>query len=66
MVARSFQKCDVLTLEASHPNKAQSHLRRKVTESSTSGILIGLIFACFRRTVTTQFEFTTHAWATNP
>jgi len=26
----------------------------------------GLVFACYARTITTQFEFITRAWTTNP
>lgn len=33
---------------------------------STSGLQLGLAFVCFARTITTQFEFITRAWTTNP
>jgi deferrochelatase/peroxidase EfeB len=37
-----------------------------VLATAGGGIALGLIFACFARTITTQFEFITRAWTTNP
>jgi deferrochelatase/peroxidase EfeB len=34
--------------------------------STTEGAKRGLVFVCFGRTITTQFEFITRAWTTNP
>lgn len=34
--------------------------------SSASGLSRGLVFVCFARTISTQFEFITRAWTTNP
>jgi deferrochelatase/peroxidase EfeB len=33
---------------------------------TTEGLQLGLAFVCFARTITTQFEFITRAWTTNP
>jgi deferrochelatase/peroxidase EfeB len=37
-----------------------------VLATPTGGLARGLIFVCFARTITTQFEFMTRAWTTNP
>jgi deferrochelatase/peroxidase EfeB len=34
--------------------------------AATTGLELGLVFVCFARTITTQFEFITRAWTTNP
>ncbi len=34
--------------------------------AATTGMQLGLVFVCFGRTITTQFEFITRAWTTNP
>lgn len=34
--------------------------------AQTSGISRGLVFVCFGRTISSQFEFITRAWTTNP
>jgi deferrochelatase/peroxidase EfeB len=33
--------------------------------STVSGVQLGLVFVCFARTISTQFEFITRAWTTN-
>lgn len=35
-------------------------------QATVQGQLRGLVFVCFGRTITTQFEFITRAWTTNP
>jgi len=37
-----------------------------VLAGGAGGVQRGLIFICFGRTITTQFEFITRAWTTNP
>lgn len=35
-------------------------------DASLNGLRRGLVFVCFARTISTQFEFITRAWTTNP
>ena len=50
------------------PNDAQRRIFRRgypLIAAQTTGIARGLVFVCFGRTISTQFEFITRAWTAN-
>lgn len=50
------------------PEDADRRIFRRgypIVTAATTGLQRGLVFICFGRTITTQFEFITRAWTTN-
>jgi deferrochelatase/peroxidase EfeB len=53
----------------SSPDDAKRRIFRRgypLVTASAGGLRRGLVFVCFGRTISTQFEFITRAWTVNP
>lgn len=53
----------------SHPDDPKRRVFRRgypLFQATTDGLRRGLVFICFGRTISTQFEFVTRAWTANP
>ena len=53
----------------SHPDDPKRRVFRRgypLFQATVDGLKRGLVFICFGRTISTQFEFVTRAWTANP